>query len=307
MTKKLRVGVLLSGGLDSLLAVKIMQEQGAEIFALFFKLPFNKDTEKDLIDFSKKQKIHFESFDCTRGKFLKEYFESIKKAKYGRGAGFNPCIDCKIFIFTKAREFAERHKLDLIVSGEVLDERPMSQKKRGLDLVEKESGLSGILLRPLSAKLLKETFAEREKLVNRNSFFGIQGKRRIKQIELAKKYGLSYPNPAGGCLLCEKGLRARFKFFFAREDLWEYFSLWGVGRHFFIDENWVILGRNEAENTILEKVRGPLLIVPEGFGPSALVFGKVDKQKMEKINGLIKAYSKNGSLKERELFEKYKL
>jgi len=307
VNKKIRVGVLLSGGLDSLLVVKLMQEQGAEIFALSFRLPFAKDLEKELSEFSKKQNIHFEFFDCTRGDLLKEYLEEIKKAKYGRGAGVNPCIDCKIFMFRKAREFAEKNNLNFIATGEVLDERPMSQKKRGLDLIEKESGLSGILLRPLSAKLLKETDAEKRGLVNRELFFGIQGKRRIKQMELAKKYSLSYPNPGGGCLLCEKELKKRFTLFFAKEDLWEYFRLLSIGRHFFMGKNWIVLGRNESENAVLEEIKEHILMFPDDVGPSAIILGKLNKKKMENVKGLIKAYSKNGSLEERKLFEKYKL
>jgi len=307
MRNKLRVGVLLSGGLDSLLAIKLMEEQEAEIFVLFFKLPFAKDMEKDLQIFSKKEKIHLTVFDCTQGDLSKEYLEVIKRAKYGRGAGFNPCIDCKIFIFKKAKEFAEKNNLDLIATGEVLDERPMSQKKKMLNIIEEESGLKGMLLRPLSAKLLEKTFAEKNNLVNREAFFDIRGKRRIRQMELAKKFNLFYPSPAGGCLLCEKGMRKRFKFFFAKENLWRYFNLLAVGRHFFIEDNWIILGRNEEENKILGKTNGGLLITPDYPGPNALVFGEIKESIKGKIDKLIKAYSKKGSLDGRKVFEKYKL
>lgn len=307
MNRKIRVGVLLSGGLDSLLAVKIMQEQGADVFAVYFKLPFGSDLEKDLKEFSKKQKIKLKVLDCTKGELLREYFNVIKGGKHGRGAGYNPCIDCKIFLFKKAREFAEKKKLDFIATGEVLDERPMSQKLKTMKLIEEESGLKGMILRPLSAKLLEETIAEKNKLVNRDSFFDIHGKRRIKQMEMAKKFNISYPNPAGGCLLCEKELRKRFKLFFAKGELWNYFYLLAIGRHFFIENNWVILGRNEKENEILEKVKEGFLVAPDYTGPSVLVFGEVKRDLKERMGEMIRIYSKQGSLNERKAFEEFKI
>ncbi len=307
MNKKLRVCLLLSGGLDSLLVSRIMQEQGAEVFALFFKLPFSRDFEKELLEFSKKQKIHLKVFDCTKGKLLNEYLEVIKRAKHGRGAGINSCIDCRIFLFKKAKEFAHKEKLDFIVTGEVLDERPMSQKQKTMRLIDKEAELEGMVLRPLSAKLMEETFAEKNKIINREAFFGIHGKKRAKQMELAKKYDISYPSPAGGCLLCEKELKKRFKIFFANENLWDYFSLMAVGRHFFINGVWVILGRNQEENEILEKTNGARLIASESTGPSVLVFGKEDEELDKKIKEMILAYSKQGSIEQRKKFEEYKL
>jgi len=210
-------------------------------------------------------------------------------------------------MFKKAKEFANKNNLDFIVTGDVLDERPMSQKKKLMNLIEEESGLKGIILRPLSAKLLEETIAEKNELINRDAFFDIHGKRRVRQMEMAKKFNLSYPSPAGGCLLCEKELRKRFKFFFANEELWVYFYLLSVGRHFFMENCWIILGRNEEENKLLEKVKGGILILPNYTGPSVLIFGKVQESLKEKIGEMISAYSKNGSLEERKFFEKYKI
>jgi tRNA-uridine 2-sulfurtransferase len=307
MYKKIRVGVLLSGGLDSLLTVKIMQEQGVDVFALFFKLPFSMNLEKDLKEFSKKQKIKLKILDCTRGELLREYFRMIKCAKHGRGAGFNPCIDCRIFLFKKAREFIKKNKLSFLVTGEVLDERPMSQKQKIMRMIDEESELKGMILRPLSAKLLDETIPEKNRLVNREAFFDIHGKRRIRQMEMAKKFNFSYPSPAGGCLICEKGLKKRFKLFFAKEELWNYFYLLAIGRHFFIENSWVILGRNERENKILENVKGVFLVTPNYTGPSVLAFGKIEESLKSRLSEMVKAYSKKGSLDERKVFEKYKI
>jgi len=305
--KKVWACVLLSGGLDSLLTVKIMQEQGVNVFAVYFKLPFGPDLEKTLRDFAVKNRIKLKVFDCTKKELLREYFEIIKGGKHGRGAGYNPCIDCKIFLFKKAKEFAEKNNLDFIATGEVLDERPMSQKQKTMKLIEEESGLKGIIFRPLSAKLLGETLAEKNKLVNRDAFFDIHGKRRIRQMEMAKKFNLLYPSPAGGCLLCEKELRKRFKIFFAKKELWNYSSLLAVGRHFFIENNWVIIGRNERENEILEKVKGAFLISPNYTGPSLLAFGEVKKDFENRMNEMTRAYSKKGSLDERKSFEQYRI
>ncbi|MFC1666115.1 hypothetical protein ACFLZF_00155 [Nanoarchaeota archaeon] len=299
--------VLFSGGLDSRLAVKIMQEQNFEVTALFFKLAFGCSFEKDVKNFIKENKCNLKTFDCTRGKLLQEYLECIKKPKYGRGAGINPCVDCKIFMFKKAKEFADKKKIDLVVSGEVLGERPMSQMKKAMDLIEEKSGLKEMLLRPLCAKLLPETIAEKKSLVKRKKLYDIQGRKRDKQIALAKKFKIEFPHPAGGCLLCEKTLKNRFKFL-VEKGMNDYeIKLVGIGRHFFINNSWIVLGRNKKENQIIEKIGGEIgeLIIPDIIGPSALIIGGKNIKSI--VKDLIKVYSKKGSLKERKEFEKYRL
>jgi tRNA-specific 2-thiouridylase len=300
--------VMFSGGLDSRLALKIMQEQGFEVVALFFKLPFGTSCcdEKDVLNFL--QGVRFKIFDCTRGKLLQEYLKVVKKATHGRGAGVNPCIDCRIFMLKKAKQFADRNKIDLIVTGEVVGERPMSQMKNKMDLIEEKSGLKGRLLRPLSAKLLPETEAEMKGFVVREELFDINGRRRDKQIELARKFGIKYPHPAGGCLLCEKNLRKRLKYLLGRGMSDDEVSLVAVGKHFVIDNCWIVLGRNEKENKIIELIgKRYVLFIPKFPGPSAVVLDKCKKQIIEKIGKLIKAYSKEGSLEEREKFERFRL
>ena len=156
-----KVIVMFSGGLDSRLSIKIMQEQGFDVLALFFKLPFGTGccNEDCSFNFSQLQGINLKIFDCTKGKLLEEYFDVIKNPKYGRGAGINPCVDCRIFMLKKAKEFADKQGIEVIVTGEVLGERPMSQTRRAINLIEKGSGLRGRLLKPLSEKLLPETDA----------------------------------------------------------------------------------------------------------------------------------------------------
>lgn len=281
--------LLFSGGLDSRLALKIMQERGYNLVPVFFKLPFSCPDIKDACDFVKNQGFKLKIFDCTKGDLFREYIKIIKKAKYGRGKGVNPCIDCKIFMFNIAREFADDKKIDLIVTGEVLNQRPMSQNKNQICLIEKESGLEGRLLRPLIEE-------------------GISGRQRKKQIDLARRFKIKYPHPAGGCLLCEKLLKKRFHFLFKRGLNEKELPLVSIGRHFVINGSWIILGRNEKENKIIEDLGFGKLVISEDFGivgPSVLVLGgRVSKKK---IGNLIIVYSKHENIQSRNNFEKYKI
>jgi hypothetical protein len=301
--------VMLSGGLDSRLAIKIMQEQGFEVTALFFKLPFGTGCcdENCSFNFAQIQGVELKIFDCTKGELLQEYLDCIKNPKYGRGAGVNPCVDCRVFMFSKAREFADKEGIDLIVSGEVLGERPMSQMMKSMSLVEEKSGLKGRLLRPLSAKLLPEIDAEKEGLVDREKLYDIQGRRRVEQIKLAEKFKIKYPHPAGGCMLCEKDLKNRFSKLLDRGIGDDEIHLVGIGRHFMINNNWVVLGRNDKENKLIEAIGKKIgkLIVSETPGPSALILDQGDVE--DKVKGLMKAYSKSGSLKDRKSFEEWRL
>lgn len=303
-----KVIVMLSGGLDSRLAVKIMQEQGLEVVALFFNLPFGTGCcdQNCSFNFSQLNDVQMKIFDCSKGELFQEYLDIIKKPSYGRGAGINPCVDCRLFMFKKAKEYADKEGIELIVTGEVLGERPMSQMKHSLDLIERESGLKGRLLRPLSAKLLEETEAEKKGIVDRSKLYDIKGRRRDKQMELAKKFNISFPDPAGGCLLCEMRLKDKFKFLFKRGVDDNEIKLINVGRHFNID-GWVILGKDEKENEIIQKMGvGKLIIAEElGFiGPTATMLDKCDE---DKVNKLIWAYSKGVDPKEREKFKEYLL
>lgn len=302
--------VMLSGGLDSRLALKIMQEQGFEPISLFFKLPFGTGccNEDCSFNFSQLQGVKLKIIDCTKGKLLQDYLNIIKNPKYHRGSGINPCLDCRIFMFKLAREFANKEGVELIVTGEVIGERPMSQKAKAMSIIEKESGLKGRLLRPLSAKLLPETDAEKKGFVDRKKLFGIQGRRRKKQIALAKKFNISYPNPAGGCMLCEKELIKRFKTLLKRNINEDKIKLLERGRHFIIDGSWIVLGRNENENKIIEFIGKKYdLIIPEFPGPSAAILDNYSDKIRRKALKLIKAYSKTGDLKKRKEFERYKL
>jgi len=312
LKNKPKVLVLLSGGLDSRLALKIMQEQDLDITAIFFKLPFGTGccSESCSFNFSQLQGVKLRVVDCTKGKNLQDYISVIKDPQYKRGSGLNPCVDCRIFIFKKAKEILDEEGFEMVVTGEVLGERPMSQMKKSMDIIEEETGLKGRLLRPLSAKLFPETEAEKKGIIDREKLFDIQGRRREKQISLAEEFNISYPSPAGGCLLCEKTLKKRLVVWLERGFNDETINLINVGRHFLVNGSFVVIGRDEKENKIIESFgRNPdyNLIIPNFPGPNAIILNDANEEIKEKINQLIKAYSKEGSLSEREKFDEWKL
>ena len=259
--------VLFSGGLDSRLAVKIMQERGYEVISLHFNLPFGCGCSN--INELQMKGVNLVVLNATKGELFKEYMNVIKNAKYGRGAGYNPCKDCKIFMFKKAKEYADSKGIKIIATGEVLGQRPMSQTKNAMEIIDNEIGFK--LTRPLTE-------------------IGISGRRRDKQIALAKKYKIEYPSPAGGCLLCEKGLKSRFELLIKNNLIKEEtLHLIRVGRHFINSKRWIVLGRNSKENEIIEKQPG-IKILPEQPGPSAWIN---DIKLVNKAEKLIKKYSKH--------------
>lgn len=283
---------LLSGGLDSILAVKLMLGQGIDVEAINFVTPFNVDEKIGVAELAKKFDISLKIM-----KVGKEYFKILRKPKYGFGKNMNPCIDCRILMLKKAKKYAKKIKASFIFTGEVLDERPMSQNRKVLYIIDKEVGLGGKILRPLSAKLLSETEAEKKGWVNREKLLAIQGKQRKPQIELAKKFKINdYPSPSGGCLLTYKEFSDKVK------DLLEHkkkisiedTDLLRVGRHFRFGKNKIIVGRNEKENERLLKMREKndyCFEVPDFMGPITLLQGPKTKIAIEKTAGLTVRYS----------------
>lgn len=289
---KVRALVLLSGGLDSRLAVKILEEQLGKknVEALFVLLPFTGGCCSDkycVFRFCQKHGIKLNIIDCTKGRLFLEYINIIRKPKFSRGTALNPCIDCHIFMFRKAKQVADKKDIQIIATGEVLGERPLSQTKNKLLLIEKELNLP--ILRPLSAKLLPETEYEKEKLVDRSRLLDIKGRQRRRQIDLAGKYKIDFPSPGGGCLLCEKEYCKKLKEILNKKINYNDIKLLSVGRHFLASE--IILGKNEEENLILEKEKG-IKIIPEQPGATALIKTK-NKKLIEKAKELIRKYSKH--------------
>jgi tRNA U34 2-thiouridine synthase MnmA/TrmU len=308
--KKLKAILLFSGGLDSMLAAKILLEQGIKVFPVFFKSYFfgPEIAKKSAKILGLKLKVV---------DFSKEHLKIVKKPKFGYGSSMNPCLDCHILMLKKAKEIMKKEKFDFVATGEVLGERPMSQNRRALELVEKESSLEGYLLRPLSAKLLKSTILEKKGLIKRENLLDIQGRSRKRQIELAKKFGIKwFPSPAGGCLLTDLEFGKRLKELlekypnFGGEDV----EILKLGRHFWIGKIKIVVGRNESENLKIKKLakKGDVLVEMKNYpGPTTLIRnygkGEIGKSVLEKAKSLTKFYSTKARNKRDVKFEIIKM
>lgn len=290
---KAKALALLSGGLDSILAIKLLQEQGIEVIAVNFSSPFFSG--KNASGAAKQLKVKLLNIDLNQEKNFREYLNVINNPRHGYGSAMNPCIDCHIFMLKKARELMPKLETKFIVTGEVLNERPMSQHFKALQMIEKESGLQGKLLRPLSAKLLEETEVEKQGLVDRNKLLDIQGRSRQKQMELAEKYKLKYPTPGGGCLLCEQEYAKKLRDLFKHNKIIQArdIGLLKVGRHFRIGANKIIVGRNEKDNKRLKELANKNFIfeVKDIPSPITLLEGKASQKVINLAAAMTATYS----------------
>ena len=294
--------LLFSEGLDSHLAGLILKEQGIKIVAVKFITPFFgwKYKENPESFYEKVKALGFDEgllVDVTE-----EYIEVLKKPEHGYGDYANPCVDCKIFMLKKAKKLMEELKADFIATGEVLGQRPMSQNKNALELIERKAGVKGILLRPLSAKLLAETEPEKKGIIDREKLFDIFGRKRNTQFELAKKFKLKeIPTPSGGCLLTDPQIGERvLKVIKERRTLnYETSQLLVIGRHFLEEGLWIVLGRNKEENEKIRRivqnkyrtytldVPAPTAVIVEGNPPEEFIkklLIKYSKKAKEKIS-----------------------
>ena len=293
---------LLSGGLDSTLAVKVMLDQGIAVEALNFTSPFCTCTGKNSGCRSEAVRVAAE-FDIPIKVMNKglEYLEIVRSPKHGYGKGLNPCIDCRIFLLKKAKEYMAECGADFVITGEVLGQRPMSQRRDTLNVIERESGLAGFLLRPLSARHFNPTIPEQEGWVDRSKLLAIQGRSRKEQMQLATDLDVkNYPCPAGGCLLTELSFVSKIRDVFDHCDRLNLrdFSLLKAGRHFRIGPRTkVIIGRNEADNSVLEHAmqRGETALRwLEGSSPLGIVTGMLDPTLLETAAGILLRYTKAG-------------
>jgi tRNA-specific 2-thiouridylase len=227
-----------------------------------------------------------------------DYLEVIRNPKYGYGSGMNPCIDCRIYMLREAKRIANEIGAKFIVTGDVLGERPMSQYRKALLLEEEEAGLEGLILRPLSAKLLPETIPEREGWVDRSALLAISGKSRKPQIALAEQFGLqdAYPSPAGGCLLTHKEFASKVKDLFEHEEnvTTRDIELLRIGRHFRAASSKIVVGRNEAENELLLELKNPgdyAFEVPGYGSPITILEQSREKEAIELAAKLTARYS----------------
>lgn len=273
---------LLSGGLDSTLAVLTMQRQGIDITAVTFLTHFGCDISDSSScsknPFPAAEKFGFEVKLCH---LADKFIDIVKNPKYGHGKNMNPCVDCRILMLREAKELMHMVGAEFIITGEVLGQRPMSQRRDSFPVIDREAGLAGYVLRPLSAKLMNLTIPEKTGLVNRDMLHGFAGRSRRPQMALARELDLSdYPMPAGGCLLTEPNYSYRLKELLnhnpdpSLNDL----HLLRVGRHFRPSTSCkIIVGRNEAENQSIEALgeHYGYLFTVEGFGsPTTLLSGE---------------------------------
>ena len=285
------------------MAAHLAKQQGLKLEALKFVSPFcmcnkkggcsNHDSPSTL----KSLGIELKTIDNTN-----EMLECVRKPKHGYGSGLNPCIDCRILMLKKTKEYMLKIEASFVITGEVLGQRPMSQRRHILQLVEKESGLDGLIVRPLCAQSLEETIPEKKNWIDRGRLLNIVGRGRKEQIAIAKKLGINdYPCPAGGCLLTDPNFCRRLK------DLMNYkpdFSLNDIlllklGRHFRLNQDSrLIVGRNEKENNALLKLvkDDDLMITPEETiaGPTALGIGRFNTQQRQLACSIVSRYCDKG-------------
>ncbi len=254
---KIKAVVLISGGLDSGIAARIMSELGVELVALNFTSPFCLCNKRGGCKFEAQKLSESLGIKLKVISVFDEFIEIVKKPKHGYGSNLNPCIDCRILMFKTAKKFMEEINASFVITGEVVGQRPMSQKRNTLRLIEKESGLEGLILRPLSAKLLPQTLPEIKGWINREKMLSISGRGRKDQIALVKEFNMGdYPCPSGGCLLTDPGFSQRMRDLMKYSELTiDEIKLLKVGRHFRLNEdNKLVVGRDEKENELLLKL-----------------------------------------------------
>lgn len=287
---------LISGGLDSLLAARVVMDQQVEVEGVAFIMQF---ASKDLEAF--KANVREAAEDAmipTRMVDISERFlELIKAPEHGFGANMNPCIDCKILMIKEAQKICEKEGFDFLVTGEVLGERPMSQRKEALNIIKNKSQAGDTLLRPLSAQLLEPTEPENNGLIDRKKLLAIKGRSRKPQLALARKYKITkFFSPAGGCLLTEERFASKLADLKKNESLnKEQVALLKRGRHFRLDERAkIVIGRNRQDNEMLKlfKKDNVSLILENAAGPFSLVVGDLSEESLQKAAGLVVAHSK---------------
>ncbi|HTM58163.1 MAG TPA: hypothetical protein VL123_07085 [Candidatus Udaeobacter sp.] len=286
---------LLSGGLDSALAARLLIDQGLDVIGLHLESPTacRSDVREVAAD------LGIPLVTLQKGE---AYVELLQHPRFGYGRNMNPCVDCRVFMFQRARPVMEAQGARFLFTGEVMGQRPMSQTRERFHLIDREAGLAGWILRPLSAQVLPETEPERLGLVDRSRLLGLGGRSRTAQLELAERLGLKhYQSPGGGCLLTDPIFSVKLRDLFdhpgeERATL-EDVALLRVGRHFRVNGGVkIVLGRDAAENETLRSRRGVNRHVVEPLtfsGPTALICGPFDDVTRLEAARLIVQYSRH--------------
>lgn len=290
---------LLSGGLDSALATKLIKEMGFEIIALNFQTAFCTCSKKGCKSEARKVANEFD-IPLKVMSVTKEYMQIVRNPKYGYGSGMNPCIDCRMFMFKKAKAFMEEVGASFVITGEVLGQRPMSQTRKAMKMIEQKSGLEGFILRPLTTPSVKGCSKGMLEEIDFDKLPDITGRSRKKQLALAKELNIeNYICGSGGCLLTEKEFSNRLRDYFKHniKDNIDQIKLLKVGRHFRLDDKVKLLvGRDEHENKKLSfyKYAG-IYLEPEEKGPSGLVLGdEINSSHLQLAGKIIGRYCQVG-------------
>jgi tRNA U34 2-thiouridine synthase MnmA/TrmU len=287
LNKRKALGIT-SGGLDSILSALVLKDQGIDVSWISFKTPFFSSDAA--VKSAKELNIPITVEDITE-----HYLPLLQSPKAGFGKNMNPCMDCHALMFELAGKEMKKQKADFLFSGEVAGQRPKSQTKNSMRYVAKNSGFDGLILRPLSAKLLPETIPEQKGWVDRSLLYDITGRSRKTQMEMAEKYGVKdYPAPAGGCLLTDQGFSNRLRDLISVQKQYEIRELYLLkhGRHFRInDQLKVIVGRSKQDNNNIVKYYRKdkdILINPASIpGPVVLIVSGIKSGEAGRIGGHI--------------------
>jgi tRNA-uridine 2-sulfurtransferase len=295
---------LMSGGLDSQLAVRVLERAGACVEAVTFETPFF--TSERAVAAAKALGVKIHVVD-----FLDDELALIRNPPHGFGGAMNPCIDCHATMIRRAGELMAELGYDFVATGEVRGQRPMSQNAQSLLTVEKASGLKGRLVRPLSAKFLEPTIPELEGKLDREKLLDLSGRARDRQIALAAEFGIvDYPSPAGGCKLTEDAFGHRLRDLMEHEGFGDrsLIEMLSVGRRFRLpDGTGVILGRNAEENARLAKCAGTVVAFDDVPGPTALVPAVKSEADLERVRGIVRAWSRGTTEADRAPFKAWQL
>ena len=276
-----------SGGLDGMVAALLLRDQGIEVHLATFYSPFFSSDEGE-------KRARQMGMPWRRIDFTRQMMHLIEDPPSGFGKRLNPCIDCHAGMFRVLCETAEKEGFDFLFSGEVVGQRPMSQQRNTMNRVKRLSECGDILLRPLSAKLLRPTLPEREGLVDRERLLDISGRGRKRQIALAEKYGMEYRNPGGGCLLTDPNYCGRLRQLMSMEGMLtaENANLLRHGRFFKLSKDtFCLIGRDKKDNEALESLAGGALTysLEDIPGPTGVLVG--DGDLLPEMEALVRKYA----------------
>jgi len=289
---------LYSGGLDSTLAILQMMKYGVEVEAITFMTHFGCDaTDSSSCGSDPFPAAHKFGFKVKLAHLGQKFIDIVKNPRYGHGKNMNPCIDCRLTMIGEVYHYMKMAGGDFVITGEVLGQRPMSQRRFTLDLIAKQCGLEGRLVRPLSGRLLPPTLPEKEGLIERQWLLDIQGRSRKRQMQMAREFDLTeYPSPAAGCLLTDKRYSDRLRDLLRHNPETDFndLNLLRIGRHFRLSPTTkLIVGRDEMENNMIETLflENDVLLEASDFkSPLGLLRGRGVVEDLENAAAIMARY-----------------